>query len=291
MNTDQDQKLSEILRMSTLKEYKIVILGDDSRDEKQLKDYLDLLANRIKSQFKLQIQKFDIDFSIDNDEGRTKDDFIDELVNLIRILQKGVHLILICFPVSKPRANITYAAQVYRLLGMECYNNLFSIITGYDKLNEKYKEIMTNNIINGLSSVMMKNVMLMRKQNIIPFDSENSVNFDNHIIENLNIRKNSEFKIYHDVNVCSDSINSKLSSIYQIADKYENLQRFLDSLPEIKEYVQNFKKENNFKYYVNLLLDLIFRKRSKIFKFSFLCVGICFIIMKFQSKNLYFNKN
>jgi hypothetical protein len=290
MITEQDQNLPENLRMPSLKEFKIVILGDDSRDEQQLKDYLDIFANRLKSQFKLQIQKFDIDFSIENDKGRTKDDFIDELVNLVRILQKGVHLIMICFSVSKPRANITYAAQVYRFLGMECYNNLFSIITGYDKLNEKYKELMTSNIINGLSSVMMKNVMLMRKQNIIPFDPQNSAHFDKQIIENLNIQKNSEFKIYHDVNLCSDSIHSKLSSIYQIADKYENLQRFLESLPEIKEYIQNFKKENYFKYYANLLLDVIFRKRSKIFKFSFLCVGICFMIMKFQSKNLYFNK-
>lgn len=267
------QEAGKKIEIPFLTEYKIIILGDDSRGEKELKEYLDEMRNRNKGQFNLQIHKFDIKFNHENFNDKKIEEFIHKLIDLIRILQDGVHLIMICYPIITPRADLSYAGQVYRLLGVECSQNLFAIITEYDKINDKFKYSKTKELVKGLPPLMMKSVMPLHKENIISFDTSNSNNFDHQIMEKLKLLNYCEFKCYSDVNLYKDDLNSKLSSLKQLFHNKENFNRFLNNLTEIKEYIMKYKNENSNKLRLN----------NVYFKYlSLLCLGL--LIWNFRSK-------
>jgi len=283
MIVGQDQEAGKKLVFPLIKEYKIIILGDDSRGEKELKNYLDDMKIRNKCEFNVQIYKFDIDFGNEKKNDKQTEEFIDELINLLRILQNGVHLIMICFPITSPRAEINCAGQVYRLLGPECSDNLFAIITEYDKLNENYKYSKSKNMIDGLSSLMMKNVMPLSNENIILFDSSNSETFDKHILQKLNLLNNSEFKSFLDVNLIKEDMNSKISSLKELIKKKENFKRFLSKLTEIKEYIDKYKIKSFLNYYLNLN-NYKNWKFLFLFLYSSLGLGLGIVIWKYQHK-------
>lgn len=275
MKVVHDQEAGKKIEIPFLTEYKIIILGDDSRGEKELKEYLDEMRNRNKSQFNLKIHKFDLKFSYEKYTDKKIEEFIHELIDLLRILQNGVHLIMICFPIITPRADLSYAGQVYRFLGVECSQNLFAIITEYDKINDKFKYSKTKELIDGLSPLMMKSVMPLNKENIISFDTSNSKYFDLQIMEKLKLLNYCEFKCYSDVNLYKEDINSKLSSLKQLIHNKENFNRFLNNLTEIKEYIVKYKNKNSKKHFLNHI-------NFKYLSLSLLCLSL--LIWNFRSK-------
>jgi hypothetical protein len=247
--------------------YKILCLGNSLQRKEDVIQYLNKLEN-------LEVQ----DYDIDNDEPEY---LLSQLLNMSRFVSDGINLIIVFFPLTDNRANVKYIQQVVRLLGRNYQNNLCAALTNYKLIIEEYREEIANSYLKQLPEVLIKNVIILKEENILLFDDTGFKLKFEEILRNVKPFIPSALSFLNK-EACK-KIDMKEMLINTI-NKHEEFSHFLKSYPKVIIYLNmqiKSKKKDNYMYYKDIL-------KYAILSFTFLLMFKYFSVGTFIKKMINF---